>query len=85
MVVDLLQGGDLRYHIDQGVVFSDDSIRLFALEAAHALDYLREKLIIHRYLILIKPRGGGGLEFTPQWNFILCKLLAKVSSLTDLM
>lgn len=31
MVVDLLLGGDLRYHLQQNVEFSEDAVRLYAL------------------------------------------------------
>lgn len=48
MVSDLLLGGDLRYHIQQVVKFSEDSIVLFVAEIALALDYLQNHKIIHR-------------------------------------
>ncbi|XP_057340472.1 serine/threonine-protein kinase 32A isoform X1 [Microplitis mediator] len=48
MVTDLLLGGDLRYHIQQQVQFSEESVILFIAEIALALDYLKSKRIIHR-------------------------------------
>ena len=48
MVVDLLPGGDLRYHLQQNVQFSEDTVRLYVCEMALALDYLRSQHIIHR-------------------------------------
>ncbi|XP_067204724.1 serine/threonine-protein kinase 32A isoform X2 [Linepithema humile] len=48
MVSDLLLGGDLRYHIQQEIVFSEESIVLFVAEIALALDYLQSHRIIHR-------------------------------------
>ncbi|KAL4664197.1 hypothetical protein H8959_001752 [Pygathrix nigripes] len=48
MVVDLLLGGDLRYHLQQNVQFSEDTVRLYICEMALALDYLRGQHIIHR-------------------------------------
>lgn len=48
MVTDLLLGGDLRYHIQQQVCFTEDSVILFIAEIALALDYLKSKRIIHR-------------------------------------
>ncbi|XP_034951922.1 serine/threonine-protein kinase 32A isoform X2 [Chelonus insularis] len=48
MVTDLLLGGDLRYHIQQQVRFSEESVILFIAEIALALDYLKSKKIIHR-------------------------------------
>ncbi|KAL7642121.1 UNVERIFIED_CONTAM: hypothetical protein RMT77_006681 [Armadillidium vulgare] len=52
MVVDLLLGGDLRYHLQQGVSFSDEAVRLYILETASAVDYLHTKNIIHRSVFL---------------------------------
>ncbi|OXB82532.1 UNVERIFIED_CONTAM: hypothetical protein H355_005787 [Colinus virginianus] len=48
MVVDLLLGGDLRYHLQQNVQFTEDTVRLYLCEMALALDYLRSQHIIHR-------------------------------------
>ena len=48
MVVDLLLGGDLRYHIQQGVKFDGERVKLYLCEIALALDYLRKEYIIHR-------------------------------------
>ncbi|XP_011869611.1 PREDICTED: serine/threonine-protein kinase 32B isoform X2 [Vollenhovia emeryi] len=48
MVSDLLLGGDLRYHIQQEVVFGEESVLLFVAEIALALDYLQTHRIIHR-------------------------------------
>ncbi|XP_076636019.1 serine/threonine-protein kinase 32A [Colletes latitarsis] len=48
MVSDLLLGGDLRYHIQQEVVFTEKSVLLFVAEIALALDYLQSHKIVHR-------------------------------------
>ncbi|XP_035287727.1 serine/threonine-protein kinase 32A [Anguilla anguilla] len=48
MVVDLLLGGDLRYHLQQNVHFSESTVKLYVCEIALALQYLRSKRIIHR-------------------------------------
>ncbi|XP_074865619.1 serine/threonine-protein kinase 32A isoform X2 [Carettochelys insculpta] len=48
MVVDLLLGGDLRYHIQQNVRFQEGTVKVFICELALALDYLQSRLIIHR-------------------------------------
>lgn len=50
MVVDLLLGGDLRYHLQQSVQFSEDAVKLYLCEMTLALDYLRSQHIIHRYV-----------------------------------
>ncbi|XP_011312359.1 serine/threonine-protein kinase 32A [Fopius arisanus] len=61
MVSDLLLGGDLRYHIQKKVHFSESSIILFIAEIGLALDYLRSKRIVHRDLkpdnILLDEEG----------------------------
>uniref|UniRef100_A0A8D0L9L1 Serine/threonine kinase 32A n=1 Tax=Sphenodon punctatus TaxID=8508 RepID=A0A8D0L9L1_SPHPU len=41
MVVDLLLGGDLRYHLQQNVRFQEDTVKLFICELALALEYLQ--------------------------------------------
>ena len=48
MVADLLLGGDLRYHIQQGIQFSERQVKLYLCEIALALDYLRTQRILHR-------------------------------------
>ncbi|KAL2302677.1 hypothetical protein Nmel_010120 [Mimus melanotis] len=65
MVVDLLLGGDLRYHLQQNVQFSEDTVRLYICEMALALDYLRGQHIIHRDVkpdnILLDEQGHAHL------------------------
>ncbi|XP_073466350.1 serine/threonine-protein kinase 32B isoform X1 [Aquarana catesbeiana] len=48
MVVDLLLGGDLRYHLQQNVHFSEEAVKLYICELSLALDYLQRHHIIHR-------------------------------------
>lgn len=48
MVVDLLLGGDLRYHLQQNVRFQEGTVKLFICELVLALDYLQRRHIIHR-------------------------------------
>ena len=52
MVVDLLLGGDLRYHLQQNVQFSEDAVKVYLCEMTLALDYLQSQHIIHRYMSL---------------------------------
>ncbi|XP_072367982.1 serine/threonine-protein kinase 32A-like isoform X1 [Scyliorhinus torazame] len=48
MVVDLLLGGDLRYHLQQNVHFKEETVKHYICELALALDYLQSRYIIHR-------------------------------------
>ncbi|XP_056328865.1 serine/threonine-protein kinase 32B-like, partial [Danio aesculapii] len=48
MVVDLLLGGDLRFHLQQSVRFQEETLKLYICELALALDYLQRSHIIHR-------------------------------------
>uniref|UniRef100_A0A8C3UBS2 Serine/threonine kinase 32C n=1 Tax=Catharus ustulatus TaxID=91951 RepID=A0A8C3UBS2_CATUS len=65
MVVDLLLGGDLRYHLQQNVQFSEETVKLYICEMALALDYLRSQHIIHRDVkpdnILLDEQGHAHL------------------------
>lgn len=47
-VVDLLLGGDLRYHMQKDLNFTEQHVQLYLAELTLALDYLREKSILHR-------------------------------------
>ncbi|XP_061692512.1 serine/threonine-protein kinase 32C-like isoform X2 [Syngnathoides biaculeatus] len=65
MVVDLLLGGDLRYHLQQSVPFSEDAVKLYLCEMTLALDYLQSQHIIHRDVkpdnILLDEQGHAHL------------------------
>ncbi|XP_039587372.1 serine/threonine-protein kinase 32C isoform X2 [Passer montanus] len=81
MVVDLLLGGDLRYHLQQNVQFTEETVKLYICEMALALDYLRSQHIIHRDVkpdnILLDEQapeifhsflsGGTGYSFEVDW------------------
>uniref|UniRef100_A0A8C6YGQ4 Serine/threonine kinase 32C n=1 Tax=Naja naja TaxID=35670 RepID=A0A8C6YGQ4_NAJNA len=66
MVVDLLLGGDLRYHLQQNVQFTEETVKLYICEMASALDYLRSQRIIHRDVkpdnILLDEQGKEKLH-----------------------
>nr|CAB3266651.1 serine/threonine-protein kinase 32A [Phallusia mammillata] len=61
MVSDLLLGGDLRYHIQKGVQFTIDDVRIYVCELASVLEYLESKNIVHRDIkpdnILLDEKG----------------------------
>lgn len=50
MVIDLMLGGDLRFHLDRMGVFKQDQITLLIAEVSLALEYLHAKKIVHRDL-----------------------------------
>ena len=49
MVVDLLLGGDIRYHLQQGAKFDEARVKLYLCELGLALGYLKSKRIVHRF------------------------------------
>ncbi|XP_052443288.1 serine/threonine-protein kinase 32B [Carassius gibelio] len=65
MVVDLLLGGDLRYHLQQNVHFTESTVKHYMCEIALALHYLCNKRIIHRDIkpdnILLDEHGHAHL------------------------
>ena len=54
LVMDLLNGGDLRYHISKNKRFSEEQTKFFVACILLALDYLHSNNILHRD---IKPEN----------------------------
>ena len=54
LVMDLLTGGDLRFHIAHKKVFTEDQTKFFIANMLLALDYIHSQNIIHRD---IKPEN----------------------------
>lgn len=50
MVLDLMLGGDLRFHLDRMGHLSEETVRFAMAEIALALDYLHKKGIVHRWV-----------------------------------
>lgn len=48
MVLDLMLGGDIRFHLNEGKRFTEQQIKMYLAEISLALDYLHKKRIIHR-------------------------------------
>ena len=54
LVMDMLSGGDLRFHISRYRFFSEEQTRFFIACIIHSLDYIHENNVIHRD---IKPEN----------------------------
>ena len=49
MVLDLMLGGDIRFHLNEGKRFTEQQVILYLAEVGLALDYLHSLQIVHRY------------------------------------
>lgn len=49
MVLDLMLGGDLRFHLERTGPMKEDVVRHYVAEIGSALHYLHKKRIVHRY------------------------------------
>ncbi|KIM62755.1 hypothetical protein SCLCIDRAFT_1214865 [Scleroderma citrinum Foug A] len=60
-VLDLMLGGDLRFHLERKGTFAEDVVRFWMAELASALAYLHRRRIVHRDLkpdnILLDSQG----------------------------
>jgi len=60
-VLDLMLGGDLRFHLERMGSFPEEAVRFYIAEIGSALAFLHEKKIIHRDLkpdnILLDEKG----------------------------
>ncbi|SJX64225.1 related to serine/threonine protein kinase [Sporisorium reilianum f. sp. reilianum] len=65
MVLDLMLGGDLRFHLDRTGNMSEDVVRFYVAELALGLDYLHRLQIVHRDLkpdnVLLDEKGHAHL------------------------
>ncbi|PWN98461.1 kinase-like protein [Tilletiopsis washingtonensis] len=65
MVLDLMLGGDLRFHLDRAGNMKEDVVRFYVAELALGLDYLHKLQIVHRDLkpdnVLLDEKGHAHL------------------------
>ncbi|KAJ3341532.1 hypothetical protein HDU93_004692 [Gonapodya sp. JEL0774] len=61
MVIDLMMGGDLRFHLDRTGGFTEAQLRFYAAEISLVLAYMHKRRIVHRDLkpdnLLLDERG----------------------------
>ncbi|KAJ3229252.1 hypothetical protein HDU81_005517 [Chytriomyces hyalinus] len=74
MVLDLMEGGDLRFHLDKAGGFSEPVIRTWAAEIVYGIHYLHSKNVLHRDLkpdnVLLDAAGHAHLtDFNIAVNF----------------
>ncbi|KAF8737749.1 hypothetical protein AX14_012321 [Amanita brunnescens Koide BX004] len=64
-VLDLMLGGDLRFHLERMGSMSEEAVRFYVAQISSALAYLHENNIMHRDLkpdnILLDERGNAHL------------------------
>nr|WVH01947.1 cAMP-dependent protein kinase [Naematelia aurantialba] len=83
-VLDLMLGGDLRFHLDRAGAMSEETVRFYMAEVALAVDYLHSKRIVHRDLkpdnILLDERGHAHItDFNIAVHFSERRLLTGVA------
>ncbi|KAJ3318019.1 hypothetical protein HDU76_000955 [Blyttiomyces sp. JEL0837] len=65
MVLDLMLGGDLRFHLDRLGSLKEDMVKFYTAEIAAGLSYLHSKKIVHRDLkpdnVLLDENGHATL------------------------
>lgn len=84
MVLDLMLGGDLRFHLDRQGSMKEDVVKFLAAEVGAALDYLHQRNIVHRDLkpdnILLDEKGHCHLtDFNIAVNFMPGKPLTAIA------
>ncbi|CAJ0745303.1 16590_t:CDS:10 [Entrophospora sp. SA101] len=65
MVLDLMLGGDLRFHLERQGRMKEDVVKFYAAEISLGLDYLHSKNIVHRDIkpdnVLLDEQGHAHL------------------------
>ncbi|EJD49557.1 kinase-like protein [Auricularia subglabra TFB-10046 SS5] len=65
MVLDLMLGGDLRFHFERSLTLGEDSVRFYVAELSSAVAYLHSNNIIHRDIkpdnVLLDQHGHAHL------------------------
>jgi len=83
-VLDLMLGGDLRFHLERLGSIPEDTVRFYVAQIASALGFLHEQRIMHRDLkpdnILLDQRGNAHLtDFNIAVHFSERRMLTGVA------
>jgi len=83
-VLDLMLGGDLRFHLERLGSLSEETVRFYVAQISSALAFLHDKRIIHRDLkpdnILLDERGNAHItDFNIAVHFSERRLLTGVA------
>jgi serine/threonine protein kinase len=74
LVMDLLNGGDLRYHISRHKRFSEEQTRFFVACIVLGLEYVHSNKVLHRD---IKPENlvldDKGIFYLNLYKYRICK------------
>ncbi|KAG5460643.1 MAG: hypothetical protein BJ554DRAFT_7278, partial [Olpidium bornovanus] len=84
MVLDLMLGGDVRFHLDRQGSMEEAVVRFYCAEVGAGLAYLHSKKIVHRDLkpdnVLLDEKGHAHLtDFNIAVNFTESKPLTAVA------
>lgn len=61
-ILDLMNGGDLHYHLSQHGLFSEKQVRFYASEIVLGLEHMHSRNIVYRDLKVRLSHGPGLFE-----------------------
>jgi len=84
MVLDLMLGGDLRFHLDRNGNMREEIVRFYMAELSLALDYLHSIQIVHRDLkpdnVLLDEKGHAHItDFNIAVHFSTRRALTSIA------
>ena len=84
MVLDLMLGGDLRFHLERNGNMREDIVRFYMAELSFAIDYLHSIQIVHRDLkpdnVLLDEKGHAHItDFNIAVHFSTRRALTSVA------
>lgn len=64
-ILDLMNGGDLHYHLSQHGVFSEREVRFYAAEVILGLEHMHNRYVVYRDLkVIYSQKIHEGFIFT---------------------